>query len=201
MRSRTVLALAFVLFAGCSQDPGTSSGAATPSPSPDAPASASFARPEGGRDGAKAAFVEAANAACREYAKQSDALPDPESLSRYVPFLRQFIKIGDDLQAKLRALPMPPGDAKEIDGYLDGNDRQAEVLKAALPKVEAAAREDDIEVADEVLSDALDEFNRISVSQDPFARGYGLVDCANPSDDGPSVQASSVFGEELALHP
>ena len=188
MRRAVLIVVALVALASCAREgalsPATPSGRASSSSEP-------TAAPTGGvEDPAKAAFVKAANAACREYGADSDDLPDPEELAAYVPFMRDFIRIGDELQAKLRALPVPPADKKGIEGYLNGNDEQARVLKEALPKIEAAARADDIDAADEALSVALDEFNRLSASQDPFARGYGLTDCANPvSDDGSSVEA------------
>jgi hypothetical protein len=132
--------------------------------------------------------VAAANKACREYAKADEALADPEDLKDYLPFMQRFIKLGEDLQVKLRALSVPPDDAKEIDVYLDGNDEQGATLKAALPKIERAVRAKDEDAAYNAWSDAIDGFNAISDDQDPFAKGYGLVDCAN-DDEGASVNA------------
>jgi hypothetical protein len=187
MRRAVLIVVVLVALASCSREgalsPATPPGGAASSSEPSAPTGDD-------EDPAKAAFVKAANAACRDYGADSDDLPDPEELDDYVPFMRGFIRIGDELQAKLRALPVPPADAKAIEGYLNSNDEQSHVLKEALPKIEAAARDDDVDAADEALSVALDEFNRISESQDPFARGYGLTDCANPvEDDGSSVEA------------
>jgi hypothetical protein len=180
MRERIVAAVVvFAAVVGCSRE-GPKPSASTSAPQ----VSIAIASPGATGSAQKRTFVDAANKACREYSKQDEALPDPDpdSPDDYVPFMKAFIKIGDDLQAKLRALPVPPEDAAGVEKYLDGNDQQAMVLKQALPKIEAAVRADDAEKAGELLDGALDKFNAISESQDPFARRYGLVDCANPED-------------------
>jgi hypothetical protein len=190
MRRAAVIAFVVLALASCAREGSRS--AATPAPSGAGTSQSSGASPgaSGAEDPAKAAFVRAANDACRDYAADSDKLPDPEELDQYVPFMKDFIRIGDALQEKLRALPVPPADAKGIEGYLNGNDEQSRVLNEALPKIEGAARANDLAAADEALSDALDRFNEISESQDPFARSYGLTDCANPvDDDGSGVAA------------
>ena len=189
MRRAGFLVIALIALASCAGEARPS--AATPSSSTAATSAAEGSTSaKGAEDRAKSAFVRAANAACRDYADVSDELPDPQELDEYVPFMKDFIRVGDELQVKLRALPVPPADAKGIEGYLNGNDEQSRVLTEALTKIEAAVRADDLDAADEALSVALDEFNKISESQDPFARSYGLTDCANPvEDDGSSVAA------------
>jgi len=176
-----------LLFASCGSEgsnakPSQAAAFATPSPT--------AAIASGAPNAAKRAFVDAANAACREYARRDEALSEPEKLGQYVDFWTAFIRIGDDLQAMLRKIPVPAADAADISDYLAKNDQQADVLKAALPKIEDAVRKNNQTSADGVIDEAIDEFNRISSLQDPWARSYGLTDCANPPDDnGTSVQA------------
>ncbi len=180
MRRAGLVVLALIALVACSREATRS--AATAAPSGAAPTSSSEAS-TGPEDPAKSAFVRAANAACRDYAKKDEALDGPAELDDFVPFLKEFIRIGDELQARLRALPVPPDDAKGIEGYLGGNDEQARVLKEALRKIESAVRDNDLDAAEETLDEAIDEFNRISTSQDPFAWNYGLTGCANPNDE------------------
>lgn len=130
----------------------------------------------------KDAFVEGANAACREYDEADAQVAYPEQLDEFKPFMREFLAIGDVLQAKLEALKPPPSDAAAIRDWLEGSERMTQVMRAAQPEIEAAVDANDQAEAERVLDEAIDEFNRISDTLDPFARSYGLFDCANPTE-------------------
>jgi hypothetical protein len=184
--SLVVIAVALVAGLACGTEEQTVLPTSQPTPTAVAVSPGVDATPP--PRSAKAMFVDAANAACREYARQDAALPTPDDLEEYIPFMERFIQIGDDLQRKLRALPVPPEDAEGINGYLAGNDRQATALKEAMPPLRRAVDARDVEAADDVVGDAIDKFNDISETQDPFAKGYGLVDCANEDTDS-SVDA------------
>jgi hypothetical protein len=137
---------------------------------------------------AKAAFVRDFNAICREAERRVNALDEPTSIYDVPPWLRGFISIIDDLQGELRALVPPPADAEDVDTYLDGNDEQIAAVKAALPEVEAGAREDDAERVESALDEAFTTFDRIAAQQEPFVQRYGLTDCGE-KDPGPTTQA------------
>lgn len=123
------------------------------------------------------AFVRAVNAACRDYAERDEALESPEGLDEYVPFMRAWIGNSAGLDAKLADLDAPPL-VEGFGGYVADNHRQTELLRAALPELEAAVREDDTAEADAVLDGAIDDFNEIVDELDPYAKRYGFTGCA-----------------------
>jgi hypothetical protein len=126
----------------------------------------------------RAAFVRSVNAACREYAERDEALEFPDELDGYVTFMRAFIENSSDLDEKLSAL-RPPATIEDFDDYVADNRRQTDVLRAALPKVEAAVRDDDQAEADVVIDDAIDDFNAVVDDLDPYAQRYGFTECTD----------------------
>jgi hypothetical protein len=127
-------------------------------------------------------FVGAVNDACREYAERDEALGYPEELDGYVAFMRAFIENSAELDAKLAALD-PPVLVRDFDDYVAGNRRQTDILRAALPKVEAAVARDDQAEADDVIDRAIDDFNAVVDELDPYARRHGFTDCTSEPED------------------
>ena len=131
----------------------------------------------------RATFVREVNEACADYAQRDEALEFPEELDGYAAFMRAFIDNSADLDARLAALHPPP-QVEDFDDYIAGNRRQTDVLRAALPKLEAAVADDDQAEADAVIDRAIDDFNAIVDELDPYARRYGFTDCASdPEED------------------
>jgi class 3 adenylate cyclase len=122
------------------------------------------------------------NDACREYAEKDDALDFPEGLDGYVRFMRTFIANAADLDAKLSELDKS-GAPEGFDRYITDNRRQTDVLRAALPDVETAVRANDVDRADAVIDDAIDDFNRIADALEPYALRHGLTDCTSEPED------------------
>ncbi len=184
-RPLTAVILASAIFVACgtegrrASDAPTDPGAATPR-APSTRGGVATTRP---RVLSKTAFVAAENAICREYDSRVDALGEPEP-GEYAPWLRKYIGILDHIQKKSKAA-RPPADAQDdYDRYLRQNEAQATALESALPKLEKADRDDDIEAADEVLDDAFTVFDRIADEQDPWARSYGLSECVDEEPPG-----------------
>jgi hypothetical protein len=128
----------------------------------------------------KTDFIDGANTICRDFARRIDALGEPGALGELPGWLRGFVRVMDDLQVRFRALRSPPADAAAIDRYLDGNDDQLAALRGAIPEVDAASRTGDENRADAAMTRAFTSFDQVAAQQDPFARGYGLIDCVEP---------------------
>lgn len=167
---RRALLIVVVLLAASCQSEGDSRET---SPAPPDATGASPKSQSVGRD----AFVGEVNAACREYAERDEALDWPEDLDDYVPFLRAWIENSASLDRRLARLDLPP-EIAGFDAYVADNGKQTDLLRAALPRLEAAVREDDTADADAVLDGVTDDFNAIVDELDPFATRYGLTDCA-----------------------
>jgi hypothetical protein len=176
MRRALLVAVLLVSVASCGS--GGTSSELTPAPSI-GPAGST---PAGSPSRDRAAFVASVNAACRVYADRDERIESPEELDDYVPFMHLFIDNSADLDAKLAELDPPP-DVQDFDRYVAGNKRQTAVLRAALPKVEAAVRDSDQAEADAAVDDAIDAFNKIVDELDPYARRYGLDDCTSEPDE------------------
>jgi hypothetical protein len=177
MRRTVAMALVLLALTACANERDTSTR--TPAPSGPAAASASASSAEAVD---RAAFVAAVNDACREYAERDEALASPEELDEYVAFMRAFIDNAADLDAKLEALD-PPVLINDFNDYVAGNRRQTGILRAALPKVEAAVRNEDQAEGDVAIDDAIDAFNEIADDLDPYARRNGFDECTSEPGD------------------
>lgn len=148
------------------------------------PAASAAATPAGSSaaDRAEAEFVRAVNAACKDYAERDAALEFPEEAEDYEPFMETFIENSERLDDAFARLDAPEG-FEGWDDYVEKNREQTKILRAAAPEVEAAVRDDDLATADDVIDEAIEDFNAIVDELDPFAREHGLTECASAAED------------------
>ena len=131
MRSlrRTLIPLAMLLAAAC----GSSAKSSDSTPSTTKPSATTV--PKG-----RAAYLAAGNALCKTMNAKVAALPDPgSSASKEAAVNDQAAKIVADTLAKLRKLPIPPGDEATVRAIYT----KVDVIIADAPSLSAALRADD----------------------------------------------------------
>jgi hypothetical protein len=159
------LGVALVLLSGC----GGSSGAR------DTPAGASGA----GEGAAKASFLAHAQALCRTLSAQEQPLKvRQESLKRlpsavadkeFVALVRQLVALSRTAESRLRALPRPAGDAKDIERVRTSLSQQ---LADATEVASAAAKEES-----DVGEAAVLALRRSIAQNVGLAQRYGMKAC------------------------
>lgn len=171
-----LLSAGVVLLSGCggeSADQEESSPTAAPTTS--APASTA---PPTTTATTKEDYLTAANAICRDIVAESAAVPEPASPSEYATAMRRTIDLIKAGQERLRAVPQPPADAAALEAeFLARNDRQIQILEAAMPELEAAAASGDEQRIEAAFGPALESYAAIAVEQERFLRSYGLLGC------------------------
>lgn len=128
----------------------------------------------------KAEYVAAANAICVDFEKKAEEIAEPESPSEFPAAIESILELMDQGNASLRALEAPPEHKAEIEGkFLKPNDQQAAALRAALPKIEAAAESDDAATATQAFAEAFNEVGEVAEDADKWATDFGLTECTS----------------------
>jgi hypothetical protein len=157
--------LVFPLLAGC----GGAKKAAPPATSPTSAAPSPLSR---------AAYVAAVNKVCVDVGTATDAVPEPKAAADYPTALNGIIGALEGGQRKLRALVPPAADQAAVESNLLAlNDEQVAALRAALPKVQAAAGRGDKAGAEAAFNAGAEEFGKVAGRQEAWAKSFGLTDC------------------------
>lgn len=167
LRTRALVAslILTAVATACGSDTPSSQSSPSSSPSP--------------TGGTKEQWVSAVNKICLELEAATDDIGEPKTAQDFADATEDLVAAMEDAQAKVRAVPPPAEDAAEIEANFYGpNDQQTAALKAALPKIQAAAKKKDDQAAAAAFGAAFAEaFSQGAEEQSKWMGDYGLKDC------------------------
>lgn len=132
-----------------------------------------------GDDGAKAAYLEKAEAVCANAVAARAAVGTPASTKEIPAFVRKVVTVASDTSAELNAIDPPEGDAAEVDAKLLAPLRdQVQKGQAFATLVERTAAKGDDAAVLKVLGQA-----PLKPEADlDWMRSYGFVQCVKAAD-------------------
>ena len=124
----------------------------------------------------KAAYVAAVNKVCKDVLTASEGIV-AETPEQYVAATKDYIKILEDGQARLRALEPPAEDRAKAQEFVAANEQQVQLLRDLLPTIEGQAARGDKAAVEAEFGKAFERFTAIADQQAPWANAYGLTEC------------------------